>query len=102
MLSGTWKLAYTANSELLPLLALSRLPLTKVGDIIQVINASAGTFQNKVRQPGLDHIHDRSMHECKLRCMVSTQPSNAIRRLDKVLIAKARQERTADWQRKAA
>lgn len=48
LLSGTWKLVYTANSELLPLLALARLPLTKVGDITQVIDASTQTFQNKV------------------------------------------------------
>ena len=48
LLSGTWKLAYTANSELLPLLGLARLPLTRVGDITQVIDASNGTFQNKV------------------------------------------------------
>lgn len=48
LLSGTWKLAYTSNSELIPLLGLSRLPLTKVGDIIQIIDATASTFQNKV------------------------------------------------------
>ena len=48
LLSGTWKLAYTANSELISLLALSRLPLTRVGDITQVIDATTQTFQNKV------------------------------------------------------
>ncbi|KAK9796640.1 hypothetical protein WJX73_006945 [Symbiochloris irregularis] len=52
LLSGTWKLLYTANSELLPLLALAKLPLTRVGDITQVIQASSSTFQNKVLVEG--------------------------------------------------
>lgn len=38
LLSGTWRLAYTSNSELLALLALGRLPLVTVGDIIQRID----------------------------------------------------------------
>lgn len=48
-LSGTWKLIYTSNSELLPLLALSRLPLVEVGDITQRIDADSLQVENKVQ-----------------------------------------------------
>lgn len=48
-LSGTWKLAYTSNSELVALLALSRLPLVDVGDILQIVNATAMTVENRVK-----------------------------------------------------
>lgn len=48
-LSGTWKLIYTSNSELLPLLALSRLPLVEVGDVTQTISADSLQVENKVQ-----------------------------------------------------
>ena len=47
-LSGTWTLAWTSNSELFSLLALSRLPFVTVGPIQQIINTAAMTAQNKV------------------------------------------------------
>ena len=42
-LSGTWKLVYTSNSELMAILGLSKLPLVTVHDIKQTINALTGT-----------------------------------------------------------
>jgi hypothetical protein len=47
-LGGEWKLVYTSNSELIPLLALGRLPLVEVGDITQSIDAASGKVENKV------------------------------------------------------
>lgn len=48
-LSGTWKLVYTSNSELVALLALDRLPLITVGDIFQTVNGAAMTVENKIQ-----------------------------------------------------
>jgi hypothetical protein len=48
-LSGTWKLIYTSNSELVALLALDRLPLITVGDIFQTVNGTAMTVENKIQ-----------------------------------------------------
>lgn len=50
MLDGAWTLAYTANSELVPLLALSRLPGCSVGPITQTI--AGGTVLNSVPVSG--------------------------------------------------
>ena len=47
LLNGVWKLAYTANSELLALLALGRLPGVTVGEIIQDITGGNSVL-NKV------------------------------------------------------
>eukprot|EP00879_Flechtneria_rotunda_P003494 GHRR01003724.1.p1 GENE.GHRR01003724.1~~GHRR01003724.1.p1 ORF type:complete len:318 (+),score=88.65 GHRR01003724.1:83-1036(+) len=48
MLDGTWKLVYTSNSELLAILALSRLPFVSIGDITQRIETVFNTVENKV------------------------------------------------------
>lgn len=48
VLGGTWRLAYTSNSELIALLALSRLPLVSVGDITQEIDPLGQTVENRV------------------------------------------------------
>jgi hypothetical protein len=47
-LNGDWKLVYTSNSELLAILALSRLPFVTVGDITQRVDAASSTVENKV------------------------------------------------------
>ncbi|KAK9811718.1 hypothetical protein WJX72_008942 [[Myrmecia] bisecta] len=47
-LNGRWKLVYTANSELMALLALSKLPFVTVGDITQRIDSATLTVENKV------------------------------------------------------
>ena len=49
LLAGSWKLLYTANSELMPLLALGRLPLVEVGDVTQVIDGPRMTVTNAVQ-----------------------------------------------------
>ena len=49
LLNGTWLLAYTSNSELSQLLALSRLPFLTVGPIQQIVDTGFMTAQNKVR-----------------------------------------------------
>lgn len=51
-LNGEWKLVYTSNSELLAILALSKLPLVTVGDITQRVDAVASTVENKARPWG--------------------------------------------------
>lgn len=48
-LSGEWKLVYTSNSELMAILALSKLPFITVGDIMQVIDGAAQTVENRVQ-----------------------------------------------------
>ena len=48
-LQGEWKLVYTSNSELIALLALSRLPLVSVGDITQTVDAFTSSVSNKVQ-----------------------------------------------------
>ena len=48
LLNGTWRLVYTANSELLPLLGLSRLPLVTVEEITQTIDGNTMSVENKV------------------------------------------------------
>ncbi|GBG89418.1 hypothetical protein CBR_g49209 [Chara braunii] len=48
LLDGKWILAYTSFSEIFPLLAASNLPLIKVGEISQTIDASGLTVQNLV------------------------------------------------------
>ena len=50
LLDGAWTLAYTANSELVPLLALSKLPGCSVGPITQTI--AGGTVLNSVPVSG--------------------------------------------------
>jgi hypothetical protein len=47
LLDGTWKLVYTSNSELLAIIALSRLPFVAVGDITQRIDSAANTVENR-------------------------------------------------------
>lgn len=46
LLNGEWRLAYTSGSELLAVLALSKLPLVSVGDVTQTIDTSKKTFEN--------------------------------------------------------
>lgn len=48
LLDGSWKLVYTSNSELLAILALSRLPFVGIGDITQRIDSATNTVENKV------------------------------------------------------
>ena len=48
LLSGSWKLVYTSNSELIAALALSRLPFVTIGDITQKIDGPSMTVQNQV------------------------------------------------------
>jgi hypothetical protein len=45
-LNGTWKLAYTSNSELVALLALGKLPFVTVHDIRQSIDGVSATVVN--------------------------------------------------------
>jgi hypothetical protein len=52
LLDGTWRLAYTSNSELLAILALSRLPLLSVGDITQRIDSASSTVENRAALSG--------------------------------------------------
>lgn len=52
LLDGTWRLAYTSNSELLAILALSRLPLLSVGDITQRIDSTSSTVENRAELSG--------------------------------------------------
>ena len=47
-MEGVWKLVYTSNSELIAVLALSKLPFVEVGDITQKIDSIAGTVVNTV------------------------------------------------------
>lgn len=47
-LDGEWRLIYTSSSPLISILALSRLPLVKVGDIFQKIDSTTQTVENKV------------------------------------------------------
>lgn len=47
LLDGSWKLVYTSNSELLAILALSRLPFVSIGDITQRIDSATNTVENK-------------------------------------------------------
>ena len=48
-LSGTWRLVYTSNSDLIALLALGRLPLISVGEITQSVDGTAGTVENRIQ-----------------------------------------------------
>ncbi|KAL4458619.1 hypothetical protein ABPG75_013484 [Micractinium tetrahymenae] len=47
-LGGTWRLAYTSNSELIALLALGRLPLVTVGEVTQSVDPLGMTVENRV------------------------------------------------------
>jgi hypothetical protein len=49
LLEGEWKLVYTSNSELLAILALSKLPFVTIGDITQHVETGTNTVENKVR-----------------------------------------------------
>lgn len=49
MLDGDWKLVYTSNSELLAILALSKLPFVTIGDITQRIDTAFNTVENKAQ-----------------------------------------------------
>lgn len=49
LLTGSWKLVYTSNSELIAALALSRLPFVTIGDITQKIDGPALTAENRVQ-----------------------------------------------------
>ncbi len=48
-MDGEWKLVYTSNSELIALLALSKLPFVTIGDVTQRVDAATSTVTNKVR-----------------------------------------------------
>lgn len=52
LLNGKWILAYTSYSELYPLLAAGNLPLVKVGEISQTIDALAFMVENSVSFEG--------------------------------------------------
>ena len=47
-LSGTWRLQYTTNSELLVLLGADNLPLLKIGEMTQTIDAVNNSVENRV------------------------------------------------------
>lgn len=47
-LDGNWKLLYTSNSELIAVLALSKLPFVVIGDVTQRIDTGSLTVENKV------------------------------------------------------
>jgi hypothetical protein len=47
MLDGDWKLVYTSNSELLAILALSKLPFVTIGDITQRVDTLTNTVENR-------------------------------------------------------
>lgn len=49
MLDGNWKLVYTSNSELLAILALSKLPFVGIGDITQNVDTATSAVENKVQ-----------------------------------------------------
>lgn len=51
-LSGSWRLAYTSNSELIALLALGRLPGVVIGDVVQNIDAATSSVENRVEITG--------------------------------------------------
>ncbi|KIZ02337.1 hypothetical protein MNEG_5623 [Monoraphidium neglectum] len=48
-LNGEWKLVYTSNSELLAILALSKLPFVTIGDITQRVDVLNNTVENKAQ-----------------------------------------------------
>ena len=45
LLSGTWNLAYTSNSELMGVLALGRLPGVEIGEVSQTIDIDGMTVK---------------------------------------------------------
>lgn len=47
-LEGVWKLVFTSNSELIAVLALSKLPFVEVGDITQKIDSVEGVVVNTI------------------------------------------------------
>uniref|UniRef100_A0A383VLT1 Plastid lipid-associated protein/fibrillin conserved domain-containing protein n=1 Tax=Tetradesmus obliquus TaxID=3088 RepID=A0A383VLT1_TETOB len=47
LLDGDWKLVYTSNSELLAILALSKLPFVTIGDITQRVDTITATVENR-------------------------------------------------------
>lgn len=53
-LDGEWRLVYTSSSPLISILALGKLPLISVGDILQTINSSTSTVENKVDPEALN------------------------------------------------
>jgi hypothetical protein len=48
-LNGDWKLVYTSNSELLAILALSKLPFVTIGDITQRVDAATSSVENRAQ-----------------------------------------------------
>lgn len=51
LLTGNWKLVYTSNSELIALLALSRIPFVTIGDIVQKIDGQTAENQIQISVP---------------------------------------------------
>lgn len=56
LLNGAWKLAYTANSELLALLALNRLPGVTVGEIVQEVEGGTSVLNKVARSADMSVI----------------------------------------------
>ena len=48
LLDGSWKLVYTSNSELMALLALSKLPFVSIDDITQAVDSKSLSVENKL------------------------------------------------------
>ena len=48
LLAGKWKLVYTSNSELYPLLLADELPFVTIGDITQTISADSLEVTNRL------------------------------------------------------
>ncbi len=79
---------YTSNSELLPLLALSKLPFVTVGDIMQIVNGSSNTVENKVL--------DEYLASSGVMCLFSWL-AKAIRKSALVCSVKACRDKLVPW-----
>lgn len=53
LMEGTWKLAYTTNTQTLMMLnAIDALPLVDIGNVYQDVDAASMTATNKVMTKG--------------------------------------------------
>jgi hypothetical protein len=76
-LDGSWKLVYTSNSELIALLALSRLPFVTIGDVTQRVDAASSTVENKVRRLGRAEAAPRRGAACCVLLLVAARGAGA-------------------------
>ena len=74
VLAGRWKLAYTCNREALLLLStIDNIPLVRIGDVYQIIDADTLTAHNKV---GRGRGGGRGRAACLLGSCTAKQPAN--------------------------